>query len=418
MSFRVALTGLNAATADLGVIANNIANSNTTGFKSSRAEFADLFASSAQGVTSNTVGSGVQLAAVAQQFEQGTISFTGNPLDLALNGQGFFRLSDNGTVVYSRAGAFGVDRTGFVVNSAGQRLTGFQAGPFGNVANTLTDLRITTTDLLPSATTAVDATLNLDAQSPEPVITPFDPTEPSSFNYSTSISIFDSLGVAHDMTMYFVKTPTANGWEVHATVDGTAEGNVTLSDNAVVFKSDGTIDTDATTQPIDVSVDLDAIATELGITNGATTPLDFTLDFSDATQFGSPFSTNALTQDGFTSGRLAGVDIDDSGIMFGRYSNGQSLVMGQVALANFRNVQGLTQLGDNVWVESFASGPPLVGAPGTGSLGMIQSGALEDSNVELTEQLVNMINAQRTFQANAQVITTSDTLTQTILNIR
>ncbi|RMD68808.1 MAG: flagellar hook-basal body complex protein, partial [Gammaproteobacteria bacterium] len=221
MSFSIALTGINAATADLDTISNNIANSNTVGFKGSRAEFADLYAAQGIGISTNTIGSGVQVASINQIFSQGALNFTGNPLDLAINGEGFFRLNDNGSIVYTRAGIFGLDAEGFIVNSEGQRLTGFQADASGQVGNVIGDLQIPTDDMAPSATSKVDAVLNLDATAAEPAVTPFDPADPQSYNYSTAVTLYDSLGISHTLTLYFVKTANANEWELHATVDGT-----------------------------------------------------------------------------------------------------------------------------------------------------------------------------------------------------
>lgn len=443
MSFRTALTGLNAASTDLSVISNNIANNNTTGFKESRAEFSDIFSKSAFGTaTRRAIGGGVQLAAVTQQFKQGNLNATGNPLDIAIDGEGFFRLNDNGSIVYTRAGTFGVDREGFVVDSIGRRLTGFQANQNGELTRTTSDIRLTTTDIQPQSTSGAQFGVNLDAGSAPPANI-FDINDPDSYNHTTSMTVFDSLGNGHTLSIYFVKNAASNAWTYHLSVDGTDPAHVTIeapapgnppgapaANNTLAFQSNGLLDTagtglenpDGTINKFIATIDLDAVATELNngnpVTVGAETPLVIDIDLSEATQFGGPSSTNALVQDGFTSGRLVGVNVDDDGVMFGRFSNGQSKVLGQVALVNFRNVQGLQPIGDTSWAESFASGVPVVGPPGTASLGLVRSGALEGSNVELSEQLVNMINAQRNFQANAQVISTADTLTQALLNLR
>lgn len=416
MSFRTALTGLNAATSDLGVISNNIANNNTTGFKTSRAEFADVYAGS-------KIGAGVKLAAVTQQFKQGSVSATGNALDLAIDGEGFFRLSDSNGVSYTRAGAFGVDNNGYVVNSAGSRLTGYPVDNNGNVATgALGELRLPTGESQPSATTKVDYGANLDATATVPTVA-FDPTDANSYNYSTSLNVYDSLGNTHALSIYFVKTGP-NAWQTHASLDGTDPAHVTFTGASNLDFDTNGLPTAASlaAQPLSIDIDLDAVATELNggvaTVSGATTPLTIALNFSETTQFGSPYSTSALSQDGFSSGRLTGVDVGTDGIIFGRYSNGQSTPLGQVALINFRNPQGLSPIGDTSWVETSASGGPVPGAPGSGSLGQIRSAALEGSTVELTEQLVGMITAQRNFQANAQVISTNNEMTQTILNLR
>ena len=406
MSFRIALSGLNAASADLNVISNNIANVSTTGFKKSRSEFADIFSSASIGSVSTAIGSGVNVSKVDQQFSQGNISFTDNGLDLAISGQGFFRLSDNGSTVYSRAGSFGVDNNGYVTNAKNQRLTAYLADSTGNVTGALGDLQLNTADILPQATTNVDVGVNLDASATPPGGV-FDSTDPSTYNNSTSLTLYDSLGNSHLGTIYFVKTG-ANTWDTHTLVDGT---EVTpTSGGTLTFNNDGTLATPANGQ---VAYNGFPIA---GANN-----LSLNLDYSSATptsQFGGNFGVNALSQDGYASGRLSGIDISDTGVILARYTNGQSKTLGQVALANFANPQGLRQLGDTSWAESFESGTALVGPPGSASLGNIQSGALEGSNVDLTEQLVNMITAQRNFQANSQIIKTEDAITQTIINIR
>jgi flagellar hook protein FlgE len=262
--------------------------------------------------------------------------------------------------------------------------------------------------------------LNLDETARAPRANVIDPTDPAGFNNSTSVTVFDSLGTARTLSIFFAKAPdpAVNTWNLAVSVDGTQTGNVTLSSANLQFTRTGALDLTASTQPIIATIDLTGVATELGFTNGATTPMTIALDFTNATQFGTPFGVNALTQDGFASGRLTGVEIDKSGVAFAQYTNGQSKAVAQVALANFRNPAGLQPLGEGTWIETFASGQPLTGQPGTGTFGQIRSGAVEGSNVELTEQLVNMIQAQRNFQANAQVISTHDQLTQTIINLR
>jgi flagellar hook protein FlgE len=404
MPFRTALSGLNASSAELRVIGNNVANASTTGFKESRTEFADIFATSNLGVTANAIGTGVRVASVSQQFTQGNIEFTDNNLDLAINGQGFFLLNDNGINVYSRAGQFGVDRDGYVVNSQQQQLTIFQADPNGNITGATGPLQLDRSDIAPNATTQIGVAANLDASLSTPPTTPFDPADATSYNNSTSLTVYDSLGTAHLATMYFVKT-ASNQWETRLYMDGNAQGGA----NTIEFDSTGAIDT--TNFPSTVTIG--------GINPGTgASTMSIDLDFSAATQYGSPFNVSNLTQDGYATGRLSGIDISEAGVITSRFTNGQSRTLGQVAVATFNNSQGLRQLGDTSWAETYDSGAPLVAAPGAGAAGLIQSGALEGSNVDLTEQLVGMITAQRNFQANAQVITTADTITQTIINIR
>ena len=406
MTFRIALSGLNAASADLSVTANNIANANTSGFKESRAQFADFFPTSAYGLDKNAIGGGVRLSNVAQQFAQGSVNFTDNSLDLAISGEGFFTLSDNGTQVYSRNGAFGTDRNGFVVNSSNQRLqinpplndgTGFDTAR-------LADLQLSTADNPPSATTRLAATLNLPASAPVPANPVFSAGDPTSYNQTTSVTVYDSLGTAHTANLYFVKSATANNWDMHAQIDGTAVGGAT----PLAYSANGALVT-----PAGGVVTLPAHTPATGAAD-----INLTLALDDTTQFGNQFTVSALTQDGYASGRLTGLEIAADGVVQARYTNGQATPLGQLALTSFSNPQGLQQLGGTAWGETYTSGPALRGSAGSGSFGEVQSGALEASNVDLTEQLVNMITAQRNFQANAQMISTSDQITQTIINIR
>lgn len=405
MPFRLALSGLNAASADLNVTANNIANANTTGFKGSRAEFADVFSVGSQGVSSTAVGNGVRLSKVAQQFAQGNINFTDNNLDLALSGEGFFTLSNNGSLSYSRSGAFGVDRAGYVVNAQGGRLQVFPPAGNGTFATgSLNDLRLDTADSAPQATSRVELGANLPADATVPATGTFDPADPTSYNQTTSTTVYDSLGAEHTASVYFVKDAAPNTWQAHVYVDGNAVGGA----NTMTFDSTGNLQT-----PAGGDITLPGYATGTGANN-----INLTLNTSDMTQFGSDFGVSKLTQDGYTSGRLTGIDIDGKGIVQARFTNGQSKPLGQIALANFSNPQGLQQQGDTSWAETYSSGSAIRGAAGSASFGMVQSGALEGSNVDLTGQLVNMITAQRNFQANAQMISTADAVTQTIINIR
>ena len=421
MSFQQGLSGLNAAAKGLDVIGNNIANTNTAGFKASGAQFADVYASSLSGTGASAIGIGTKLAAVVQQFSQGNLTTTNNPLDIAINGGGFFRLSDNGATTYTRNGQFQLDKDGYVVNSGGFRVTGYQADANGNiVASAPLEIQISASDLTPNPTGAVTALLNIDARSAQPTTAVFSPADPTSFNSSTSLSIYDSLGNPHVLSYYFVKTAAPNQWEMYATVDGTAVTNVDLGGGAgapatVSFNTAGQL---TSAMPLNASVDLAQVATDLGLVNGATTPLNFTVDLRGTTQFGSAFGVNSLTQDGYTAGRLAGLAVSETGVISGRYTNGQSRNLAQLVLANFTNPQGLKPLGNNQWTETADSGPAPIGAPGSGSLGLLNPAAVEDSNVDLTAELVNMITMQRAYQANAQTIKTQDSLLQTIVNLR
>lgn len=405
MTFRLALSGLNAASADLGVTANNIANSSTTGFKRSRAEFSELFAVSPQGVSTLSAGNGVRVSAVAQQFGQGNIDFTDNNLDLAISGPGFFIVNDGGSLAYTRAGAFKTDAAGYVVNAQGQRL---QVYPpiIGGGFNTgsLSDLRLVSSESAPAATSTVEMLMNLPSDATPPVNPTFDPADPTSFNRATSLTVYDSLGAAHTGTMYFAKTANPGEWNAHFYIDGNPVGGP----QTLTFNNVGAMTTPATGQ-----ITFPAYTPATGAAD-----MNITFDFGGATQYGSNFTVGNITQDGYTTGRLIGMDIDKSGIVQARFTNGRSITMGQVALSNFANPDGLQQLADTSWSETFTSGQALRGQAGNSGFGLIQSGALEASNVDITTQLVNMITAQRNFQANAQMISTADSITQTIINIR
>jgi flagellar hook protein FlgE len=405
MPFRIALSGLNASQADLNVTANNIANTQTNGFKGSRTEFADLFAVSLQGTSNNASGNGVRVAGVTQQFSQGNVEFTDSNLDLAISGQGMFILSDNGALAYSRAGAFQMNRDGYVVNSNQQRLQVYPplaAGGFNTGG--LADLRLVSTDSAPSATSNVEYVLNLPANASVPPIAVFDPNDPNSFNQATSLTLFDSLGATHTGTMYFNKTANPNEWQARLYIDGTPVGGA----QTLQYSNTGLL-----TAPVGGQVPFPAY----NPTTGAA-PMTVNVDLAQSTQFGSSFAVNSVSQDGFTTGRLIGIDIDETGIVQARFTNGNSQPLGQVAIANFANPQGLQQLGNTQWAETFSSGQALRGQAGNSGFGLVQSGALEGANVDVTEQLVQMITAQRNFQANAQMISTADSITQTIINLR
>ncbi len=406
MSFRIALSGLNAAQTDLKVTGNNIANASTAGFKKGRTEFADVYAVAFEGISSIATGNGVSVAAVSQNFSQGNIDFTERNLDVAVSGQGFFVLSDSSGQSFSRAGAFNIDRNGNVVNQQGQRLQIFPAISGGGFnTGVLSDLQLSTSDGPPQATTQITATLNLSASDSVPTTTPFDPNDPISFNNSTSTVIYDSLGTAHTSTLYYVKSAVANQWDTYQYIDGNVVASGGVSPISVTFNQDGTIN-----GPTNIAYD--AVPSGTGAL-----PIQTSLDYANSTQFGSPFAVNGLSQDGFATGRLSGIDIDDEGVVFARFTNGQSSALGKVALANFPNVGGMRQLGNTSWAQTFESGDLILGEANTASFGLVQSGALEASNVDIAASLVNLITAQRNFQANAQVISAADTVTQTIINI-
>ncbi len=407
MSFQQGLSGLNAASKTLEVIGNNVSNANTVGFKQSRAEFADVFANSLNGSGTSQIGIGTKISTVAQQFTQGNITATNNSLDIAINGGGFFRMSNNGEITYTRNGQFQLDKSGYIVNSEGNRLTGYTANAAGVLSTGApADISINTSDLQPSTTTAVEGTFNLDSRNSALTAAGFDPTDPSTYHNSSAVTIYDSLGNSHNIQSYFVKT-SAGTWDVFTTADGVSTTTLPTPTATLTFGGTGTSPTSVPALP----------TVGFAPTTGANA-VSFTLDYSKSTQFGSNFSINALSQDGYSSGRLAGCNTSSDGTIIGRYTNGQSRALGQVVLASFVNPNGLKSLGGNAWADSADSGTPLVGAPNSGGLGVLQSSAIEDSNVDLTAELVNMITAQRVYQANAQTIKTQDQVLQTLVNLR
>lgn len=421
MGFQQGLSGLNAAAKNLDVIGNNVANSNTVGFKQSQAQFADVYANAQGGSTGSAVGIGVKVATVAQQFGQGNITSTNNPLDIAISGQGFFRMDDNGAIAYSRNGQFQMDKDGYIVNSQGHKLTGYPVNPLTGVIATgsTSPLQLPTQAKSPQATSTSQVGVNMDSRATIPVTPLFDPTVSTSYNSSTAMTIYDTLGNNHVATLYFKKT-APNTWETYMTVDNLPlNGVATVPPTGTLlsqlnFSSAGLL---ASTTPATVPV---GMVTTPGIvySNGATSGLTMSMDFATSTQFGAAFGVTTLNQNGYTSGQLNGFSTSADGTIVGRYTNGQSQPLGQVLLVNFANPQGLQPLGNNEWSSTAASGQALVGVPGTSSLGILQSGATEDSNVDLTAELVNMITAQRVYQANAQTIKAQDTIMQTITNLR
>jgi flagellar hook protein FlgE len=404
-AFSIALSGLTAASSDLDVTANNVANANTVGFKESRAEFADVFAAGAVNLNTSAIGQGVRLSTTAQQFTQGNISTSGSNLDLAISGDGFFTLQDpsNG-IVYSRNGQFSEDKNGNVVTATGQALQVYPPTTTGGFnTGALTDLNLQTAQSSPLATTAGTVILNLPAGSTPPTGGAFDPTNPATYNQSTSTTVFDSLGNSYPATFFFTQTATSGLWNVNMTVNGVLNGTT----NQLQFSPAG-----AVTPPTSGALNFPGFAPADGAT-----PMNMTFNFAQSTQFGGGFGVTSIVQNGFTTGQLSTVSIDPTGVVSAVYTNGRSTQLGQLALANFPDPQGLKQLGDTTWAETFSSGTHISGTASSSGFGSVQSGALEASNVDLTTELVNMITAQRAFQANAQVITTANQLSQTVINI-
>ncbi|MEN5034211.1 flagellar hook protein FlgE [Pseudomonas sp. TWI929] len=439
MSFNIGLSGLYAANKALNVTGNNIANVATTGFKSSRAEFADQYSNSIRGTSAGktVVGSGVKTAAVSQLFTPGNINGTGQALDMAIDGNGFFALNDNGSKIYTRAGAFYSDKDGYVVNSSGANLQGYAVDANGKIIQgVLTNLQIDTSNLTPNPTGRVSESVNLNSSATAPTETPFDPTKTGTYNYTFNTDVYDSQGNAHQLNQYFVKDAASNSWTMYTTIDGRNPADPTSTTplaNKLPFKSDGTLDTAAMTAgPVTGGLTIAANKTfsldnwipaqknAAGVwgSNGASASASgVNLDMLGTTQYNAASATTAKSQDGFATGELSGLTIDENGNMFANFTNGQDKVIGQVAIANFANLQGLTPIGGTAWKESYASGVPVIGAPDTGTLGQITGGSLEDSNVDLTGELVNLIKAQSNYQANAKTISTESTIMQTIIQM-
>ena len=640
MGINTAISGMLAANTDLKVTGNNIANSSTVGFKLSRAELSDLYTQSMNG-DKNKIGSGVRVTDVAQQFSQGTVSFTQGEMDLAINGRGFFVLNDRDNQVYTRAGQFKLDNDNFVVTNEGARLQGFAIDENGVTQEVLTDIQLNRADLAPASTTEVDMLFNLDADAVTPAVifnttsteaaasqaiqgsvngfaagtieingvtysipqeqnqsaavianslseidgvnalaqtqaqltiptgvvdagqltinaqivegvdlasltlaidsldgitavedggviniteeqgndliftaaggltgtvtsslggptitidgsslapasqatvggqinltlnsglsiseqtlssagnnlfsvaptltevrqNIFDPSNISTYNYSRTTQIYDSLGVAHALTQYFVKQPPevsgANTWNLHVKIDGQDVGDPdpltpntpTLATYTLKFFDNGLLDSNnsdtllvSNWTPLDSEGNPAGALGPINVADGGTLPIavpaissNFLIDINNSTQFSEDFSVSQLDQNGFARGLLSGFTVSENGNINARYSNNESQVLGRVALANFDNQQGLRSIGDTNWAETNDSGPVLVGEATTSSFGSISSGALEDSNVELTEELVSLILAQRNFQANSQTLETLDELREAIINLR
>jgi flagellar hook protein FlgE len=508
MSFQQGLSGLNGAAKSLDVIGNNIANASTVGFKGSTTEFADVYARSLSGAGATQAGIGVSVASVAQQFTQGNIETTANPLDIAINGGGFFRTQMGGAVQYTRNGQFSLDKNGFIVTPQGANVTGYGVAANGQIlASTPTPLKISTADMKPTATTKVDTSINLDSREATPTNFPFSANDATTYNKQVPVSVYDSLGNEHTMSLYYVKTGSGT-WDVYAGADGTEISNVNVekaagSDpTAMAARAAWTAATKASPQdPAAVAAALSsyAAAASTAVTTaanaagataatvtaiqsaasssgatvgytpdqvdrdiaaavsvpsvpigtlkfdsngalsaplmspqtlplavsfpvypatGAKETLAINVGFNGSTQYGADTSEKLTTQDGFTAGHLQRFSAAADGTLLGQYSNGQTRALGQVVLANFTNSNGLEPIGNNSWTETSASGTPLLGTPGTGGFGVLQSSATESSNVDLTAELVDMITAQRVYQANAQTIKTQDSVLQTLVSLR
>lgn len=430
MGFSQALSGLNAAKANLDTLGNNIANSQTVGFKSSNTLFADVFANA-------DVGLGTQVSSVLQDFSEGNIEATNRDLDLAVSGEGFFRMQQNGETVYSRNGQMTMDAEGYLVNAQGARLMGYGLtdanDPFSEViaGGQPEVLRVPAATMPARATSEVDAVYNLDANIDETdpslletATVQLDPADPTvtdtiDYHYSNSFTAFDSLGNSRNVTVYYQKT-AANTWQGNVAVDGLLNDNDNVApavDNnqfTLEFDTSGAL-SGVNGVPGDEATNFTFSTAQLG---GEAAALNTQFTLAGTTQFSNDSTASELTQNGYTSGSLVGIEVEDDGTITRNFSNEQSQAAGQIALANFRNPEGLKSAGDNAWTETTASGGELVGAPGTGVLGEITAGAVETSNVDMASELVDMIVAQRAYQANSQTIKVEDELLQSAVNLR
>ncbi|EJM72664.1 flagellar hook protein FlgE [Pseudomonas sp. GM55] len=442
MSFNIGLSGLFASNKQLDVTGNNIANVATTGFKSSRAEFEDVYSATRLGTGSKTVGNGVRLANISQQFGQGDVSNTGNVLDMGIQGNGFFVLSNNGSLTYTRAGTFKTDKDGYVTNSDGTaRLQGYGVDSNGKIVNgVLTDLRIDTSNLAPKSTSLVSSTINLNSTSPvidqAVAANKFDPSKTETFTKSFSTPVFDTQGNQHPMDQYMVKTGP-NTWDTYTLIDGR---NPDGSDPKVTAPIPSTMTFDASGKLVSVSTPVtppttpptSVISSDLKIanwtpgtvTNGvwtangsAANPAGVTISMANTTQFNADTARSIPSQNGYATGQITNLTIDGSGVLLANFSNNQTKPIGQISLASFTNEQGLQPVGGTSWKETYVSGIPGYDAPQTGTLGSIVSNSLEESNVNLTNELVDLIKAQSNYQANAKTISTQSTIMQTIIQM-
>lgn len=432
MSFQQGISGLTAASRNLEVIGNNIANANTVGAKSARAEFADIYATTVLRPASPAAGMGVTVQGVTQQFTQGSIKVTENANDIAINGSGFFVVKQPGSMdsAYSRNGQFQLDAQSYMVTGSGMRLQGFTVDPTtGRSTSVLGDIQLPQAGVAPKVTANAKLGLNLDSRTAAPAANadPFKLGDAGTFTSSTAMTVYDQQGNEHTLGTYYRRTANANEWEVYTALDGKATpafttgsqlpvGRLTFgADGALDATKSGTLDASGTLTP-GSALTLQLPFPSATLSGSTTAPVQ--LSYAGTTQFGTAFAVNDVSQDGNRPGSLTGFTVDAAGTVQARYSNGMTLATARIALANFQNPQGLVPGGNNIWRATSAAGSPAVGEPGTGNLGALQGGALEESNIDLTAQLVDMITAQRAYQANAQTLKTQDQMMTTLVNLR
>lgn len=437
MAFQQGLSGLNSASSHLDVISRNIANANTVGYKGGQTQFADVFAHSVSGGAGGLeIGIGARVMDVAKQFNQGKLTASNNPLDVSINGEGFFKLNDAGSFSYSRNGQFHLDKNGYLKSNTDLTVRGY-VEPITNPStgavtgfNTEGDIRVDFAPIPAVATDSVRLGINLDERSsiiaaaalPTALAAgnvPVGGVPSTSYNHATTVSVTDSAGDEHDLTLYFCKT-AANAWNIYATADQ-QDGSTIYNFGAVTFNADGSFNTPAagTLNVGAAGINVDDVAAGKNVD-----PLDITITINDPsstdsllTQYAAGFGVHLLEVNGQSSGELTSLSIGTNGFINGQYSNGQTRNLAQIMLASFRDPQGLISLGSNQWQATDESGVEIPNKPGEGIAGLLQSGSVEDSNVDLTAELVNLIIAQRTYQANAQSVRTQSDLLQVLVNM-
>jgi flagellar hook protein FlgE len=395
MSFNIAMTGLSAVNEQLNTVSHNIANAGTTGFKSSRTEFGSIYADSQ--------AMGVEVLGSTQSISQGgSLVTTGRSLDLAISGGGFYvTRANNGDMSYTRAGVFGTDKNNVIVNASGQSLQGYPVDAAGNLlVGALGELKLQSANLPAKATDSLNFVMNLDANQESP-LNAFDSSNVSTYNSTYTTKVFDSQGKEHTLTQYFVKT-AANTWEAHYFADGN-DITPAAGAQAITFGTNGLLTSPSS--PITISANLAGVD-----------PLSVAIDYSSSSQFGSDFVVTTNTASGYSAGEQTGIAVEQDGMIYANYSNGQRMLQGQIALATFANAEGLRNISGTAWQESADSGAALIGVPGVGAFGELVAGSLENSNVDLTEQLVSLMEGQRNYQANTKVLTTDKELIQVLFN--
>ncbi|EPS8492694.1 flagellar hook protein FlgE [Yersinia enterocolitica] len=408
MSFSIANTGLSAVTEQLNTISNNIANSGTKGFKSGRTEFASMYAQSQP--------LGVAVSGVSQSISKnGSLDKTGINTDLAIAGSGFFVVKDSaGDTAYTRAGMFSTDNNGNLISSSGMKLQGYPADAAGNLqTGVVTDLQINNAGLAAKATGKITLAANLQASSKKPTVATFSPTNKDSYNFMEQTTVYDSLGNKHSLVHYFTKkastpaststsTPAASNWKVNYVLDG----KKLPTKHDLTFDTSGKLTNTTTLAPLAGKFSQSDVA-----------GYNIAVDYTGTTQFDGSFATASKKSDGYTAGIKNGERIEGDGSVYATFSNGERMLQGKLVLANFANPNGLATQNGTTWSETGKSGAALLGVPGSGLLGNIETGALESSNVDLTAELVGLMTAQRNYQANTKIISTNDSMMNALFQV-